>query len=101
MLHLHYKLLKQPLCLALFSVVVQKISIQLNWVPRYPGQLVEKEVLPGKRTGSWELGHPLKPGSPFLKLLFHKAGFVADQDVKQKISIASEDWFVSRFTPEG
>ena len=92
MLHLHYKLLKQPLCLALFSVVVQKISIQL-------GQLVEKEVLPRKRTRSWELGHSLKPGSPFLKLLFHKAGFVADQDVKQKISIASEDWFVSRFTP--
>ena len=61
----------------------------------------EKEVLPGKRTRSWELHHSLKLGSPFLNVLFHKTGLVADQDMKQKISVAPEDWFVSRFTPVG
>merc|ERR1712130_523756 len=53
----------------------------------------------GKRARSWELGHSFILGSSFLKMLLHEAGFVADEDVKQKISVAFEDCFVSRFTP--
>ena len=66
---------------------------------KYFNSIGKEEWLPGKGTGSWELRHSLKLDSTFLKLLFHISRFVTDQDVKQKIFVASEHWFVSRLTP--
>ena len=58
-----------------------------------------KEVLPRNCTRSWELGHSLNLGCPFLNLLSDIARFVADQDVEEEIFVTLEDWLVSCFTP--